>query len=104
MTDKSFSECTDEEKLERIARMKDNASSMREKYGTSQKEGKSIYFSMSDAVSELSKADTGTKKAMATSKLVGKSLFNVGRFVLGTALPALTEEIAKQNEKSIKSK
>mgnify|MGYP007087627617 CR=1 FL=1 len=92
----SFKDLSDDEKRERIAGWRDTAEQRREYH----KEGK--YLSLKESVDEFKDADNAGGKALAGAKIVGKSLFNIGRFAVAEALPSFLEQTAKQAEKSMK--
>ncbi len=89
---------SDEEKLERIAQMRQQAQERREFH----KDGK--YMSVKDSIDDFKYAFDAREKATAGAKIVGKSLFNVGRFALAELLPSMLETAADNGEKSIKNK
>lgn len=91
-----FKDLSDDEKRERIAEWRDTAKRGRERY----KDGK--YMSLKESVNKFKDADNAGEKALAGAKIVGKSLFNIGRFAVAEALPSMLEQVAKQAEKSMK--
>lgn len=91
-----FQDLSDDEKHERIESMRNNANSAREKYG------KGKYFSFGEAIDEIKQADGAGETAVASVKLIGKSLFNIGRFTVAEVIPGMMEQTAKQAEKSMK--
>lgn len=92
------SNLTDDEKRERIEKAKETAKNTREKYD----DGK--YFSLGEAVDEIKQANGVGQTTVASTKLVGKSLFNIGKFALAEALPSFLDRAAEQNEKALNKK
>lgn len=85
-----FKDLPDSEKAEQ---MREKASSMRE-FGS-----KGDYYSHKEAIDDLRYADGAGEKALAGAKLIGKSLFNIGRFGAKELLPRAFEQGAKNLEK-----
>ena len=86
-----FKDLTDSEKAQR---MRDSASSMRD-FGD-----KKDYYSPKEAIDDLKYADGAGEKAIAGAKLIGKSLFNIGKFGTKELLPRILEQGAKNLDKS----
>lgn len=66
-------------------------------------EEKSGYFDMSEAMDEFSYQFGVKDKAISGLKMFGKGLFNVARYTVAEALPAVTDAAANQvlrNEKA----
>ncbi len=57
------------------------------------------YYSAKEAIDEFNDAYGASEKTVAGAKLVGKSLFNIGRFVTSELLPGMLEQGAKDLEK-----
>lgn len=63
--------------------------------------GKGEYISVSDDIEEFKSAYSAKEKAMSGGKIAGKSLFNMGKFTFGKAIPAVLNELSKKaNERS----
>lgn len=61
-------------------------------------EEKSSYFDMSKALDEFNHESFGAKeKAASGLKMFGKGLFNVGKFAIAEALPAIIKQSAETN-------
>lgn len=58
--------------------------------------GKGDYAPVKEDIEEFKDAYSVKEKAIAGSKIAGKSLFNAGKFTLGKAIPAVLEEVAKK--------
>lgn len=56
------------------------------------------YYSMSDAFDDLRFSYGAEEKALSTVKLIGKGLFNSGKFIAKVA-PKVVQEVAKHNMK-----
>lgn len=66
-----------------------------------EKFGKGDYLSVSKDIEEFKSAYSAKGKAVSSSKIAGKSLFNAGKFTLGRAIPAVLDELSKKaKEKS----
>lgn len=64
------------------------------------KKEKEKYFNMSKAVDEVRHESFGFgETALASAKLLGKGLFNVGRFALEEGIPKVNEHMAKEIKK-----
>lgn len=63
-------------------------------------EEKSKYFKMGEALDDVSFAYGAKDTAVASLKLLGKGLFNVGRFAVAEVLPSAMEQVAKTVEKN----
>lgn len=61
---------------------------------------KSAYFKMDEALDDVNYAYGAKDKAVSTLKLLGKGLFNAGRFAVAEVLPAAMEQSAKLLEKN----
>lgn len=92
----AFKDLSDDEKRERIAEFRAQAQSRRDYH----QDGS--YYAIDEAFDEFSHANGAGNKVLAGAKLVGKSLFNIGRFTSAVALPYLLEDAAKKAEKSMK--
>ncbi len=65
--------------------------------GTAEKLG-SDYYSPREAIDDVRYAIGAGETAVAGAKLVGKSLFNIGKFVGGSLLPDFLETRARMYE------
>lgn len=92
----AYRDLSDDEKRERHKEMRDNANAMREKF----KDGK--YYGFKEAIDEVKDAYGFSETAVASAKLVGKSLFNIGRFTVTELAPTFLEEVAKMGDKNLK--
>lgn len=54
------------------------------------------YFKMSDAVDDVKYAFDAKDTAIAAAKLVGKGVFNVGRFAVVDVIPGVIGQMAKK--------
>lgn len=93
-----FKDLSDDEKKARIQDMRDSAKNFREKY----KDGK--YYSFGEAIDDIKQANGAGETTVASVKLVGKSLFNIGRFTFAEVLPAIADRSADLHEQSMKKK
>lgn len=88
-------EKTKEEWKETAEELSNTSSQVRDKFG------KGDYVTVKEDIEEFKDAYSVKEKAIAGSKIAGKSFFNAGKFTLGKAIPAVLEEIAKKaNERS----
>lgn len=55
----------------------------------------SPYFKIGDAFDEILISTNTKEKAFSTIKLIGKSVYNVGRFAVAEVLPAAVESNAR---------
>ncbi|MBR7901172.1 MULTISPECIES: hypothetical protein [Burkholderia cepacia complex] len=62
------------------------------------------YLSLSEDWSELMDGYSAKERSIAGLKLLGKSIFNVGKFTLTEALPKMAEKTAKMAEEAAKNK
>ena len=62
-----------------------------------QEDKESKYFKMSDAWDEVSYGVGAGEKAKAGLKMLGKGLFNFGKFVATEAVPKMVEQSIEQN-------
>jgi hypothetical protein len=62
------------------------------------------YLSLSEDWSELVDGYGAKERSIAGLKLLGKSIFNVGKFTLTEALPRMAEQTAKMAEEAAKNK
>lgn len=85
-----FKDLSDSEKAQR---MRESASSMKD-FGS-----KKDYYSPKEAIDDLRYADGAGEKAVAGVKLIGKSLFNIGKFGVKELLPGILEQGARNLEK-----
>ena len=92
----SFKDLNDDEKKEFIRKMRDDAKNMREKHKNVK------YFSFGEAIDDIKQANGAGKTTIASVKLVGKSIFNIGRFTVSEILPAMVDSAADIHEKSLK--
>ncbi len=60
----------------------------------------SKYFKIGEALDEVNHAYGDKEKTVASLKLLGKGIFNVGRFAVAEVLPSAMEQVAKQVEKN----
>ncbi|MCG9057309.1 hypothetical protein LH442_15330 [Laribacter hongkongensis] len=67
------------------------------------KEEKSKYFKMGEALDDVNYAYGTKDKAVASLKLIGKGLFNVGRFAVAEALPSAIGHVAQTIDKNPRS-
>lgn len=63
-------------------------------------EEKSKYFKMGEALDDVNYAYGAKDTAVASLKLLGKGIFNVGRFAVAEVLPSFMEQTAKQVERN----
>ena len=96
----SFKDLDDNGKREKIADMKERAAAGREKH----KNSESSYYSWGETIDDIKKAEGAGQTAIAGAKWAGKSLFNIGKFTIGEAIPTLLDGAAKNAEKSMKNK
>ena len=80
-------------KEEQAQKFREDAQFLREKTGGD-------YYSAREALDDVYFADGVGGKAAASAKLVGKSLFNIGRFIGSELLPAIGEQKARHLEKN----
>lgn len=62
-------------------------------------EDKDKYLSLSDNIDEFRYSDGAVDKSLAGLKIVGKSLFNVGKFAFSEVLPKAMDHMEKESEK-----
>ncbi len=79
-------------KEEKARKLREDAQALREKIGGD-------YYSAKEAIDDVYYADGIGGKAAASAKLIGKSLFNIGRFIGSEILPAIGEQNARKLEK-----
>lgn len=96
---KSFKDLSENEQKERIVQNNKLAAKVREGV-----HGKSEYYSWNETIDDIKEANGAAETAVAGSKWAGKSLFNIGKFALGTAVPAVMEQVTKTLEDSVKKK
>lgn len=63
-------------------------------------EQESKYFKMGEALDEVKRAYGAQDTAVSTLKLLGKGIFNVGRFAVAEVLPSVMEQVATKVEKN----
>lgn len=96
---------TEEEKIERIKNMSNSIKS-RFKNETDEDGKDTKYYSrdeLKESLDEVRYAQ-GKDKAVAGAKLIGKSLFNVGRFAIKEAVPTVLDNMAENAEKNLKNR
>lgn len=67
-----------------------------------QKDEKSKYYSLSEAWEDVSYSDGGDK-VVNSFKLLGKGLFNVGKFIATEAVPGIVEENIRKSSAMLKN-
>lgn len=95
-----FKDLDDDEKIERITKLKEQAADARKKHRTSTRG----YYSWGETINDIKNANGAGETAIAGAKWAGKSLFNIGKFTTGELLPAVSERSAKLMEESMKNK
>ena len=81
---------TDEERVENLRNL---ASKSREK------SSRGDYYSPKATIQEFNDAYGAGEKAKAGTKLIGKSIFNIGRFIGKEVLPTILEQTANKIDK-----
>lgn len=87
---------TKEEWKEKSAEFSDSADQFRKMGGPRNEDKRVEYLKLNDEIEEFKSADGAKEKALAGSVIAGKSLVNIKRFVIGTALPNMFEQAAKK--------
>lgn len=62
------------------------------------------YYSLSNDMDDLRFGLGAKDKTIAGAKIFGKSIFNVGKFVFTSAIPAATDHLEREAEKKKNSK
>lgn len=76
--------------------LNDSAAQFRKMGGPRDEVGKVQYLKVADEVEDFKSAYGAKEKALVGSKIAGKSLVNIKRFVIGTALPTMFEQASKK--------
>lgn len=94
----AYKDLDDDGKRESLKKLKDSATSAEEKFS------KGSYYSWSETIDDIKHASGAGKTAVAGTKLVGKSLFNIGKFALAEILPGILKTAVKKEEENLKNK
>lgn len=61
------------------------------------------YLSLSDDIDDFKNGYDGMEKAKAGFKILGKSIFNIGKFTVTEALPEMARRVEEEKSKRNKS-
>lgn len=57
------------------------------------------YLSLSDDIEDFKNGYDGMEKAKAGFKILGKSIFNIGKYTVTEALPEMARRVEEENSK-----